>query len=211
MRKILLTFVLFAFLSGCSGIQTTWEDTRDLMDASTGFIYFAALVETNSNFSSLLYDKTKADYKHYIAKYYEKLPLGKSYFIMPAKVASVDKTIYSPEYKRAMENFIKLNKLGSITDSPDKADIIVTINIENSFNRNYGENFSNVSITFFKPDDIAVFYTKVTCVSTSDKNFFYYPSKNARPVGYLAIKGFEKLLNKSFEDLFIPPRKKEDA
>jgi|Wag4MinimDraft_11_1082651.scaffolds.fasta_scaffold00037_19 hypothetical protein len=211
MRKILLTFILFTFLTGCSGVQTTLEDTYDLLDSSTGFVYFAALVEVNSNFSSLLYDKTKADYKNYTAKYYEKLPIGKKYFVMTAKIIGIDKTVYTNEYTEAMKNFIRLNKLGTITDSPEKADIIVVTNIENSFNRNYGENFSKVSITFFKPDNTIVFYTKVKSVSRSDRNFFYHPTKKARPVEYLAVKGFERLINKSFEKLYYREDTQEDT
>lgn len=210
MKNITALLLSFLVLNACTSLESA-IDSVEPFSTSTGYIYFASLVEINSNFSSLLYDKTKAEYDDYKAKYFAKIPLGGKYYVIPAKIESNREYTYSAEFTRAMKNFIRFNSIGKIVKSPDKADYIVSINIKNSITKNFGTNYSKVKIIYFTKDDTPIFYTRVKSVSEYDSNFFNHPSKKAKPVDYLAVKGFERLLNKSFEDLYISPVTKEGA
>ncbi len=51
-------------------------------------------------------------------------------------------------------------------------------------------------------DERAVFHSNVVVNSKSDKNFYYYPSKAARPVQELTLLGFEELFKSGLPQAF---------
>jgi len=77
---------------------------------------------------------------------------------------------------------IILNKLGDVVSTPEDANFIVITYLNESFERRYGVNSSNIEISILDVDNKPVMYTKVTSLSKSDENFFYFPTKTAKSV-----------------------------
>jgi len=68
--------VLFLTIIHPKDLKRTWITLwKTLQSLSRGYLIVAALIEMNSNFSSLLYDKTKASFEDYVyADYGNKIP-----------------------------------------------------------------------------------------------------------------------------------------
>lgn len=177
---------------------------EDFTKPSRGYLIVAALIEMNSNFSSLLYDKTKASFENYVyADYGNKIPKRKfKYYVQPERVTRPGEVTYNDVIKTIIERVIILNKLGDVVSTPEDANFIVITYLNESFERRYGENSSNIEISILDIDNRPVMYTKVTSMSKSDENFFYFPTKTAKSVKYLTVKGLGYLLDKSFSKLF---------
>ena len=89
-----------------------------------------------------------------------------------------------------------------ITNDISKADFILMTTIAESPERRTGTNSSVISISIMEQDERAVFHSNVVVNSKSDKNFYYYPSKAARPVQELTLLGFEELFKSGLPQAF---------
>lgn len=206
--------ILVIFLLNCSVIPSNpykkLDDTASALlepirKPSQGFIITAALIDINSNFSSLIYDKTDASYKDYVySDYSNHLRYDKfKYYILPEKVTKSGEISYNETLKTIIERVIIVNKLGEIVDDPKKADFIVITSVFESFEKKFGENSVDMEISMLDKSNKPIMFTRVKTVSRSDDNFFYFPSKSAKSVKYLTVKGLEYLINKSFSKLFL--------
>lgn len=210
MRYMLLLLTFFMLNCSITGkpvdnAKTIAKNSINVLNPSYGYILTAALVEMNSNFSSLIFDKTDAKYKNYVyADYGNHLIYDNfKYYVMPEKITRLGEISYDENIKRIIERVIIVNKLGVIVDKPEKADFIVLTKLSESYEKLYGENSSDIEISILAKDNRPIMWTKVTAVSSSDENFFYFPSKTAKPVKYLTIKGLGYLLENSFSKIFM--------
>ncbi|MCX8084652.1 MAG: hypothetical protein N3C60_07030 [Calditerrivibrio sp.] len=211
MRYIII--LMTVFLWNCSIVgnpvknaTTITENTVNVLtNTSQGFLLMTALVELNSNFSSLIFDKTDVKYKNYVyADYGNHLTYDKfRYYVMPEKMTKLGEVTYSENIKTILERVIIANRLGEIVQKPEKADFIILVSLVESYEKLFGENSSDIEMTILSKDNRPIMWTKVTAVSKSDENFFYYPSKSAKSVKYLTVKGLNYLLEKSFTKIFL--------
>jgi len=212
MRKLfhlMIACMLIISIYGCSALKTNANDAADLIfSADTGVIFMAALIEMNTNFSSLIYDKTKAKYKDYSFVSNKKIEIKKSFFVIPPKNYLGE---YDFEMKALMENIIIFNKLGEVVQDTELADYVIVLNFQESVSKYFGENFVREEITIFDKNSVIASHMAVTVLSKSDSNFFYFPGKGARPVNYLKIKGLEYLIGKTFPKVFNIKKGGEDA
>lgn len=207
-----LVVILTVFLINCSvtgnpvkNAKTVVENTVNLLNPSYGYTLTAALMEMNSNFSSLLFDKTDAKFKNYVyADYGHHLTYDKfKYFVMPEKINRLGEISYADNLKTIIERVIIVNKFGEIVDNPEKANFIILTSLTESYEKIFGENKSDIEISILSKDNKPIMWTRVTAVSKSDENFFYFPSKTAKSVKYLTAKGLTYLLENSFSKIFL--------
>lgn len=209
-----IAVILSVFLLNCSVIpgnpykkidKTASSLLEPITKPSQGFIVTAALIEMNSNFSSLIYDKTDASYKDYVySDYGNKIRYDKfKYYILPEKITRSGEISYNETVKTIIERVIMLNNVGNIVDDPKKADFIVITSIVESFEKKFGENNVDIEISMLDKSNKPIMFTRVKAVSRSDENFFYFPGKSAKSVKYLTVKGMDYLMNKSFSKFFL--------
>lgn len=215
MRCLLLVLILA--IVGCSAFPEKPISSIDkgvgntvslLTQPSKGFLIVAPLIEMNSNFSSLLYDKTDADFRNYkLATYGYKLrnlsDKSFKYYVLPEKILKQNEVLYNDTVKIMLERIIIANKLGEIVNDYKKADFIIMTSFVESYEKVFGENSVDIEISVVDKDNRPIMFTRVTSVSKSDANFFYFPTKAAKPVKYLTVKGLEYLMNKSFGKVFL--------
>lgn len=209
MRKTLLLLVLLLITAvGCTTGTTSYHASKSLSsmtryaNGATGILYLAALVETQSNFSSLLFDKTEAKKSQAYEMGYAKLGKDAIFHVLPVKVTTPSKIHYDKGTQTILKNYIALNKFGNVTRNSTENDFFVVTHINESLESRFGENSSTIEITIIDRENMPYFHTQVTMISQSDKNFWYYPTKDAKPVSYLTMKGVNYLLTSSLMKAF---------
>ncbi|MGA1863328.1 hypothetical protein OWM07_10645 [Deferribacter thermophilus] len=203
MRKIFPCLVII-FLLGCSYHSTTVKNFSKAIRTplDNGYLYLAALIEAKTNFSSLLYDKTKVKIVEDSAYSSRIISKNKKIYIMPLKKQLGDKITYDETIQTAIKNYITMNKFSLITNNLNEADYIAFTFVKGSLTKNVGENFSEINLTIFDKKENVVFYSKVKGVSKSDENFWYYPTKSAKPTSYITLKTLEFLFKKQLPKAF---------
>lgn len=202
LKKLLPFLAAILLLTACtkpSDLELVYNPIRGL---ETGTWQMALIVEATTNFSSLLYDKTEAKFDSFTVHSFQVLPQGASYYIMPAICTNEKGKSYDDAYINIMASYLRLNAYGKKAATPEEADYIIVIEIAESPEKFHGVNSSTVSVSIFEPDENPVFYVKAAVQSKSDSNFYYYPSKGARPVKYLTLKGFEKIFHEGIPQAF---------
>ena len=200
MKKIipLLLFVL----TGCSLPGGMVDIANPLNFFETGVYPLLIVAELETNLSSVVIDKTKAKVENFSAAPYEILPEGSAIFVMPVKMEQAYKESWDTYYSRMIINYIKMNNLAKITDNIEAADYVLMARISESGEVWHGKNYSNINITIMEKNETPVFYTTVNVISKSDKNFYYYPSKSARPVKELTLLGLETIFKDGLPQAF---------
>ncbi|MDR0454853.1 MAG: hypothetical protein LBH05_08585 [Deferribacteraceae bacterium] len=200
-KKALIIFSFFICVSCAIGdLEMVYNPVVGL---STGAWQVAALVELNANFSSLLYDKTDAKFEKFTVRPFQILPENCAFYIMPVIYTDpYSAKRFDETYSRIIASYFKLNNYGYTVDSPDEADYVIVLDITESPQMFHGKNSSLIELTIMEPDETPVFFTKTFVSSKSDKNFYYQPSKSARPVKYLTLKGFERILYEALPQAF---------
>ncbi len=197
---ILLAFVICVSCTSPSDLEMVYNP---VMGIETGAWQIALLVEMNTNFSSLLYDKTDARFESFAVRPFQVLPENCAYYIMPVIYTDpYNAKQYDETYSRMIESYLRFNNYGYTVDSPNKADYIIVVDVAESPQTVHGKNSSAIALTILEPDETPVFFTKTTVISKSDSNFYYQPSKSARPVKYLTLKGFERIFHEALPQAF---------
>jgi hypothetical protein len=210
MRKNFLYPVVFLTVFFTQACYVEQSSVTKYFSQSTGFVYMAALIEMNSNFSSLLYDKTKARKDSAFESKYDNTSLNPNIYVLPVKIETPNEFHYDDSMRLVLKNYIKANKFGHITENSEAANYHLVTKVKESFNSYYGKNSSYVEITLVDSNNKPFFFTNVKMISKSDNNFFYFPRKGAKPVSYLTVKGFEYLLRKSLYNAFIKEEKQKN-
>lgn len=207
-KKLLLVFTGLWIMAGCSlastseNLSKSVNSVTDYLNGSTGIIYVATLIEIKSNFSSLLYDKTKAKKENFYEFVYAKIGKDAVLHVLPVKVITPYETYYDTSSKTILTNYIVINKFGKVTENNQENDFFVMATVKESLQTSFGQNMSHVEITIVDRDNIPYFFTQIEMVSKSDKNFWYYPQKEAKPVSYLTLNGFNYILQSSLNKAF---------
>ncbi|KAA0258770.1 hypothetical protein FHQ18_02150 [Deferribacter autotrophicus] len=203
MRKILPLIFVIAFF-GCSYESTTVRDFSDAVrKPSIGYIYIAALIEANTNFSSLLYDKTKVKFDYNKPIVIKKISPENRVFIAPVKREHGGELTYDETIRNALKNYIVINKFAQIAVDEKSADYILVANIVDSPQMVIGKNFSKLEITIFDREGNVAYFSKISGYSKSDENFWYFPSKRAKPVSYISLKTLEYTFKKQLKKAFV--------
>lgn len=205
MKKIFPLLLALALFTGCSSkltnpgkLASSIDDTlTEVIELTTrldsGVLFVLLSLEANSNISSLIFDKTKEKVTTFYAQAYETLPIGKTYYILPARITREGRTYYDEETGRMMRNYFQLSKLGRVTDKIQQADYIIVSRINEGVQRSYDKNSSTVVLSIMTKSDIPVFSSVITLESKADINFWYYPTKNAIPSSTLSMKAMGQM------------------
>lgn len=205
MKKIFPLLIAIALFTGCSSkvanpgkVASSIDDTlTEVVELTarlnSGVLFVLISLEANSNISSLVFDKTKEKVVTFYAKAHETLPIGKTYYILPARITREGKTYYDEETGRMMRNYFQLSRLGKVTDKIQQADYIIVSRMKESIERSYERNSSTVVLSIMTKSDIPVFSSVIVLESKADSNFWYYPTKNAIPSSTLSMKAMGQI------------------
>ncbi len=186
-------------ISGCSGVATVANPANFL---STGFYPLLIVAELETNLSSVVIDKTKAKVENLVVSPFNIIPENSSVFVMPTIITVRGEKNYSTYYSSMVSNYLMMNSFAIPVTNIEDADFILRSDISESPDRNLGSTFSKISMTIMEQNETPVFYTNVTITSKSDKNFYYYPSKSARPVKELTLYGLEEIFANALPKAF---------
>ncbi len=200
MKKIIP--FLFFIVTGCSLPGGIVDVVNPVNFFDTGFYPLLIVAELETNLSSVVIDKTKARVEDFSAAPYEILPEGSVIYVMPVKMKQASQESWDSYYSRMITNYIKMNNFAKTTDDIETADYVLTAYISESPEVWHGKNYSAINMTIMEKNENPVFYTKVNVISKSDKNFYYHPSKSARPVKELTLVGLETIFRDGLPQAF---------
>lgn len=202
MKQLITIISILALVSGCNSVGGAVAVINPLNFTTTGFYPLLIIGELETNLSSLVIDKTRATVADFNVNPFEVLPEKSLIFVMPAIITKSYQKTYDTYYSSLVSRYLQMNNFAVITNDISKADFILMTNIAESPERRTGTNSSVISISIMEQDERAVFYSNVVVNSKSDKNFYYYPSKAARPVQELTLLGFEELFKAGLPQAF---------
>lgn len=202
MKKLTVLLMFMVIISGCSNIGGAVAVVNPLNFTNTGFYPLLIIGELETNLSSLLIDKTKARITDFNVNPFEILPERSLIYVMPVGITKSYEKVYDKFYSDLIKRYLAMNKFAVITDDIAKADFILMANIAESPERRTGTNSSAISLSIMEQDERPVFYTTVRVKSTSDKNFYYHPSRAARPVHELTLVGLEEIFKSGLPQAF---------
>jgi hypothetical protein len=169
----------------------------------SGFWPMLLLVEMNTNFSSLIYDKTEARFETFAVRAFQMLPDNSKYYIMPVIYMDAhNNKRYDYTFSRIIGSYLKFNGYGVAVSSLEDADYVIVVDVVESPELNFGKNTSSIGLTIMDIDETPVFFVSTIVSSRSDRNFYYRPSRWARPVKYLTLKGFERIFVEALPQAF---------
>lgn len=202
MKRIISLLMFMVLISGCSNIGGAVAVVNPLNFTSTGFYPLLIIGELETNLSSLLIDKTRAKVVDFNVNPFEVLPERSLIFVMPVAVTKSYEKTYDNFYSDLIKRYLAMNKFAVITDDISKADFILMANIAESPERRTGTNSSAISMSIMEQNERPVFYTTIRVRSNSDKNFYYHPSRAARPVQELTLVGLEEIFKSGLPQAF---------
>lgn len=194
--------LLFLVITGCTTLGGAVDIINPLKFTQTGFYPLLIVAELETNLSSIVIDKTKAKVKNFKASPFLVLPENSSIYVMPAVLVRNREIIYDDYYSRMVANYLDMNNFAATVSDVANADYVLRLDIDESPERRIGENFSKIKITIMEKNESPVFYASIDIISKSDRNFYYYPSKAARPVKELTLYGMEEMFQKGLPPAF---------
>jgi len=199
---LVLVIVLQLLISGCTTYQGALNLINPLRFVQTGFYPLLIITEIEVGFSSLLIDKTKAKVQSVSINPYEILPEDSTIYIMPSSITVSRKKTYDEYYSNMIKSYFMINNYAIPVTDIESADYILRTDITESFESLRGTNSSVLQITIMEQNEQPVFFSTVVVVSKSDKNFYYYPSKAAKPVKELTILALEETFQQAIPAAF---------
>jgi hypothetical protein len=203
LKRTIAAFAFLGILAGCtkgSDLEMVYNPVKGF---SSGFWQVALLVEADTNFSSLLYDKTEASFNFFDYHTFHQLPIDSLYFIIPvAYIDQYGEKSYDKSYSRLLASYLRMNRFGNVTDELAEADYVIMVDIKESHRSFLGTNTASITLTISDTEDFPVFFAKADVQSSSDANFYYRPSKYAKGVKYLTLKGFERIFKDALPQAF---------
>jgi hypothetical protein len=203
LKRIIALLALSLLAAGCTKTSDLEMLYNPVKGFSSGFWQVALLVEADTNFSSLLYDKTEATFNAFKFHTFQQMPVDSVYFILPtAYIDPYGEKRFDMSYSRLLAAYLRLNGFGKVTDILEQADYIIMVDVTESNRSFMGTNTSSISLTVSDCDEFPVFFVKADVQSSSDANFYYRPSKYAKGVKYLTLKGFERIFKEALPQAF---------
>lgn len=202
MKRLITIISLLALVSGCNSIGGAVAVINPLNFTTTGFYPLLIIGELETNLSSLVIDKTRATVTDFNVNPFEVLPEKSLIYVMPTIITKSYQKSYDTYYSSLISRYLQMNNFAVVTNDISKADFILMVNIAESPERRTGTNSSVISVSIMEQDERAVFYSNIAVRSKSDKNFYYYPSKAAKPVRELTLLAFEELFQAGLPQAF---------
>lgn len=202
MKRLITLLCLLLVISGCSTVGGAVAVVNPLNFTNTAFYPLLIISELETNFSSLVIDKTKAHVEDFSVNPFEVLPEKSLIYVMPAIMTRSYQKSYDTFYSNLVKRYIQINNFAVVTEDIEKADFVLMTTVAESPERRRGTNSSVVSISIMEKNERAVFYSNIRINSKSDENFYYYPSKSARPVHELTLLGFEEIFQSGLPQAF---------
>lgn len=202
MKRLITIITLLALVSGCNSVGGAVAVINPLNFTTTSFYPLLIIGELETNLSSLVIDKTKATVTDFNVNPFEILPEKSLIYVMPAVITRSYEKSYDNYYSSLISRYLLMNNFAQVTNDLEKADFVLMASIDESPERRTGTNYSVISLSIMEKDERAVFYSNVVVKSKSDKNFYYHPSKAARPVKELTLLGFEELFQAGLPQAF---------
>lgn len=202
MKRLITLLCLLLVISGCSTVGGAVAVVNPLNFTNTAFYPLLIIGELETNFSSLVIDKTKAHVEDFSVNPFEVLPEKSLIYVMPTIMTRSYQKSYDTFYSNLVKRYIQLNNFAVVTEDIEKADFVLMTTVAESPERRRGTNSSVVSISIMEKNERAVFYSNIRINSKSDENFYYYPSKSARPVHELTLLGFEEIFQSGLPQAF---------
>ena len=193
-----ITGNLEKFISDTAGLAG--DSLEILLKPTAGYTYLLIAMELNSNMSSLIIDKTKEKIVGYQSQVAKKLTPGSFFFVIPPKISNGETFEYNEEMGRMIRNYLTLAKYGIPVSNPADAEYIVVTNVRESLSKTYGLNYSEISLSIVDKLDIPTYVASIRVESKSDRNFWYYATKRAKPVKELTMKGMTHIMAKGLPD-----------
>jgi len=193
-----VTGTLEKFVSDSVGLAG--DSLEILLKPTAGYTYMLLAIELNTNMSSLLIDKTKEKIVSYQSQVARKLTPGSFFFVIPPKVTNGETFVYDDEMGRMIRNYLTLGKYGIPVSNPMDAEYIIVINVKESLSKTYGLNYSEISFSINDKLDTPVYLASIRVESKSDRNFWYYATKKAKPVTELTMKGMTHIMAEGLPD-----------
>ena len=182
-------------------VTVTIETTKEAISFNNGYLLVFAAMEANTNFSSLLIDKTKEKIDAYEVTQITPLTPGRFVYVMPVKITSSDgKYRYDEEITRMIRNYMTIGKYAIPVDNIASAEYVTVININESIEKRHGTNTSTVAFSIMNKMDYPMFAATVRVKSSSDRNFWYHSERDARPVKQLTMQGLSYIMAESLPD-----------
>ena len=200
MKKI-IPFVFFV-LTGCSVPGGIVDAVNPMNFFETGFYPLLIVAELETNLSSVVIDKTKAKVEEFSVNPYEVLPENSVIYVMPVKMTLHSTQSWDNYYCRMITNYIKMNNFAKITEDIETADYVLFAEVAESPEVWNGTNYSIINLSIMEKNETPVFFTKAKVISKSDRNFYYHPSKSARPVKELTLVAFEEIFRDGLPQSF---------
>ncbi|ADD69241.1 hypothetical protein Dacet_2481 [Denitrovibrio acetiphilus DSM 12809] len=227
MKKLFPVLILSIFFAGCvdkavNGLAhtstprkvETFVDDKVLMaqqsltkilKPSYGYTYMLIAIELNSNASSLIIDKTKEKVISFDSQVVSKLTPGSFFYVIPPKVSDGETFEYNEEFGRMIRNYLTMAKYGVPVSDPEDAEYIVVSTIRESLDKSYGTNYSQITFSIVDKFDYPVYLASIRVESKSDRNFWYFPTKKAKPVRKLTMKGMTKIMAEGLPNVHGDP------
>jgi len=183
-----------------SNVLILQDSFKKVISPTTGYAYILIALEINSNISSLVIDKTKEKIVAYDSQVVKKLVPGSFFYVIPPKVSNGETFVFNEEMGSMIRNYLTMMKYGIPVSNPQDAEYIVVTNIRESLSKTYGLNYSEVSLSIMDKFDIPVYMASVRVESKSDRNFWYYATKKAKPVKQLTMKGLTRIMAEGLPD-----------
>lgn len=170
------------------------QSLTKLIHPAYGYTYLLIALEINSNISSLVIDKTKEKIVSYDSQVISKITPGSFFFVIPPRITNGEAFHYDEEMGNMIRNYLTIAKYGLPVTDPKDADYIIVSKVKESLSKSYGTNYSQVSLSIMDKFDLPIYLASIRVESKSDRNFWYYPTKKARPVDQLTLKGLTKIM-----------------
>lgn len=202
MKKLILALSFLFLLQGCTSATGALAIINPIQPFNSMFYPLLIIGELETNLSSLVIDKTKVKVVKFNTNPFEVLPERSLIYVMPAIIHKNNTKEYDEYYGNMFKNYILMNNFAIVTDDVNKADFVLVANITESPERTMGSNFSNVSVSIMDINEKPVFISSIQTKSSSDRNFYYHPSKSARPVKELTLVGLENIFKSGLPQAF---------
>ena len=202
MKKLILALSFLFLVQGCTSASGALAIVNPFNPFNSMFYPLLIVGELETNLSSLVIDKTKVKVVNFKTNPFEVLPERSLLYVMPAIINKNHTKEYDEYYGNMLKNYILMNNFAIVTNDISKADFVLMATITESPERTLGTNFSNVQVSILDVNEKPVFLSSIQLKSSSDRNFYYHPSKSARPVKELTLVGLENIFKSGLPQAF---------
>ena len=139
MKRLITLLCLLLVISGCSTVGGAVAVVNPLNFTNTAFYPLLIIGELETNFSSLVIDKTKAHVEDFSVNPFEVLPEKSLIYVMPAIMTRSYQKSYDTFYSNLVKRYIQINNFAVVTEDIEKADFVLMTTVAESPERRRGK------------------------------------------------------------------------